>query len=544
MKKILSFLLAACFMFSTFAGVLAENDQKPLLGQTIILHTNDSHGRAVPDGKSIMGFTAVAAMKHKYEDMGATVLVLDAGDTLHGMPFAQLSEGRAIVEIMNAVGYDAMTTGNHDYNYGYQRLLELSKITKFPVIASNVVYENTGEPLFIPNTVIEKNGVKFGIFGLATPDTKDKVLSSYVAGVEFLDPIEVAKEQVADLKKQGVNYIIALGHIGDDSASSSVISSEIVNAVDGIDIFVDGHSHSALENGNLVKDTLIVQTGYYMSNIGIVTIDKENKKRAELVNLREFSDTDEAVDTIVKKLDDEISEIMNEVVAKTDVQLDGEYENIRTRETNLGDLITDAMRFNTGADIAIVNSGGIRASIDIGDITRGEIITVLPFGNYGVTKYVKGSDIHDILEISLSKLPETYGEFLQVSGISFIYDKAAPAGQRVDIKNISVGSEKIDPNKEYLLVTNDFIAYGTNYTMIAEKPAVCEFTTFDVMLSEYIVKLGSLKSYATTDGRIVEKTNQPNPPDTGADSILSFAIAVLLVGVCGFILVLKRKNRA
>ena len=406
------------------SAVTIPSDGADMSGKTVIIHTNDSHSRVDEN----YGFTAVSALKKQYEAAGANVLVFDAGDTLHGMPVATMFEGESIVDILNLVGYDAMTAGNHDFNYGSDKLAELAGKMDFPVLAANVTYKETGEPLLGTNTVIMRGGIKFGVFGLASPETVYKTHPDNVAGLDFLDPIETASLQVAELNAQGCDYIICIGHIGLDE-STEITSADICGAVDGIDVFIDGHSHTVLPQGMTVNGTVIASTGEYIKNIGVVTIDNATGAiEAGLVAETDaYEGRDDAVDELIGGLRTELEALLGEVVGYTDVYLNGERQYVRTQETNLGDLAADALVYVSGADCAMTNGGGIRASIEVGDITKGDLVTVFPFGNYVVTKYVTGSAIHDMLEHGVRAYPESLGGFPQVSGIEFKFDPTAEA---------------------------------------------------------------------------------------------------------------------
>ena len=382
----------------------------------------------------------------------------------------------------------------------------------FPVLAANVTYKETGEPLLGTNTVIVRGGIKFGVFGLASPETVYKTHPDNVAGLDFLDPIETASLQVAELNAQGCDYIICIGHIGLDE-STEITSADICGAVDGIDVFIDGHSHTVLPQGMTVNGTVIASTGEYIKNIGVVTIDNATGAiEAGLVAETDaYEGRDDAVDELIGGLRTELEALLGEVVGYTDVYLNGERQYVRTQETNLGDLAADALVYVSGADCAMTNGGGIRASIEVGDITKGDLVTVFPFGNYVVTKYVTGSAIHDMLEHGVRAYPESLGGFPQVSGIEFKFDPTAEAYDRVDPKDVLVGGEPLELEREYLFATNDFIAAGGDgYTMLGEFPIATEYAGLDEVLIQYISSLQSIGSiYSAPLGRI-----QPYPYHT------------------------------
>ncbi|NLK29355.1 MAG: multifunctional 2',3'-cyclic-nucleotide 2'-phosphodiesterase/5'-nucleotidase/3'-nucleotidase [Clostridiales bacterium] len=495
LKKFLVFILilALVMLPVTPAKASLQFEDLNIDGYTVIIHTNDTHSRAIPDrAQGQMGFTAVSALKKFCENHGAEVILLDAGDTLHGLPFANLVKGDRIVNIMNLIRYDAMTPGNHDFNYGADTLKALSMMMDFPLLSANIKLKNENTEFFKDHIVIVKNGIKFGIFGLSTPETSYKTNPKNVENIVFHNPISAAKEEVAELKAIGADFIIALAHLGVDEGSEYT-SKLIAKEVEGIDLIVDGHSHTVFEEGFQVKDTLIVSTGEYIQNIGVVAINPEGKiAGAGLVNQTIFTETDPAIDALIASYNKMQEELLTEVVGSTKVELDGIREHVRTKETNLGNLAADAFRWKTGGDLAFTNGGGIRASINVGDITKQEIVTSFPFGNYIVTKKVTGEALLMALEHGVRIYPEPNGGFLQVSGITFTMDPKKPAGSR--IVEAKVNGKALNPDAEYLLATNDFLVIGGDgYTMLTDFPTVNEFGSMEEIIIEYLQHIGEVK---------------------------------------------------
>ena len=483
-----------------------------------IVHTNDTHSRVLSSSSEI-GFARIASKVKEIRNSNENVLVLDAGDTFNGQTISTLVKGESVAEVMNIIKYDAMVPGNHDFNYGQERLLELDQMTNFPIIAANIIKED-GSSFLTPYIIKEFKGVTVGIFGLATPETVYKTNPNNVKGLTFEDPTAAAERMVRELEGKA-DIVIALSHLGLDEGS--VYTSKLLaEKVEGIDLIVDGHSHSVLAEGMKVGDTLIVQTGEYGNNLGIVEIVYDNGKVSAA---KAFHITREAAEQLVE--DDEVlkaievikaeqDEITSAVIGRTEVELDGIRENVRTGETNLGNLITEAILKATGADAVITNGGGIRASIDVGDITKGEIITVLPFGNYVVVKKIKGSDIIAALEHGVSVYPAANGGFPHVAGIRFAFDSTKEAGNRVT--NVEIGGKALDPNKEYFLATNDFMAAGgDNYTMLASGPIVTEMPGLDEIVMDYVAKYGT--AGIKVDGRVKVEAKQAQ---TAAEYIVKF----------------------
>ncbi len=479
-----------------------------------LLHTNDTHGRAEESDNDGMGFAKISTLFKQFLAENPNTLLLDAGDTFHGTTFATLQRGESIVNVMNEVGYDAMAAGNHDFNYGYGRLLELEKMAEFPVLSANVKKQD-GDRLLKPYVIEEVDGIKLGLFGLTTPETTYKTHPKNVEGLTFADPAEEARVMVAELEAQGVDAIIAVTHLGID-ASSTDTSIKVAKEAPGIDVIVDGHSHSTLVEGlQGENDTLIVSAGEYTKNLGVVELefDADKKlisKKAHLISKEDAAETepDPAVTGVIEEVKKSQETTLSEVVGKTAVRLDGEREKVRAGETNLGNLITDAMLDVTGADVAMTNGGGIRASIEAGDITKGDIITVLPFGNYIVTKKVTGADLKAALENGASAYPETKGGFAHVGGMSYAIDASKPAGQR--IHSVKVGGKALDLKAGYMLATNDFMAAGGDeYTMFKDHPIAGEYPALDEALIAYIQKLGEVGP--KVEGRIKATAQQGAP---------------------------------
>ncbi len=472
-----------------------------------IIHTNDTHGR-VGSGTDTIGFDKIATLVKDIKSKNPNTLVLDAGDTLHGQVLVNLSNGKVAAQALNLVGYDAMTTGNHDYNYGQERLLDLAKnVIYFPVLAANVKDAN-GKNLFKPYIVKNKDGLKIGIFGLATPETYYKTSPNNIKGLKFEDPVKTATQVVKILKeKEKVDIVVSLAHLGLDESSVDT-SKKLAEKVKGIDVIIDGHSHTLLTNGLTVGNTLIAQTGNYSQNVGIVDLFYNPDGTFAFKNAALFSyasasayPSNRTIKLYIDRETKAIEPITSAVVGKSVVVLNGVRDDARTKETNLADLVTDAMLDASKADLVITNGGGLRTSIDAGDITKGEIISVLPFGNILIVKELKGSDVLKALEHGIEFYPASAGSFSQVAGVKFTFNPNKPVGQK--ITSVTVGGKTLDPNKIYKVATNDFMAIGGDgYTMFNGTKTVAELQTLDDIVVNYIQKVGTAK-YTTPDTRIV-----------------------------------------
>lgn len=510
-KRVLSFALSFVLMLglvlmpSQFA--FAEEVQT-----LTIVHVNDVHGRVEENaGNKELGFAKLKTKVDLLKEEDPNLLFLNAGDALHGTTIINLTSGEQMIEIMNAMGFDAMTPGNHDFNYGYEQLMKLKGMAEFPILGANIVDEDTGDSDFDPYVIyIMENGLKVGIFGLGTEETKYKSSPKNTVGIEFKEVVATGKEMVAELEDKA-DIIVALVHLGDD-ASSVNTSIKLANEVEGIDLIVDGHSHTILPEGNLVNGTLIVQAESYTKNIGIVKMEitdgELSKAVASLMPYEEAAalEADEEIVTMIAETKAVNDPIVSVVIGKTLVELDGVREHVRAGETNLGNLITDAMRISTGADFAFTNGGGIRASIDAGDITVNEILTSFPFTNTLAVIEVTGAELKAAIEHGVKDYPAPAGQFPHVSGIKYTFDAGKPAGERVT--EVLVGGEPLDLAKTYKMVTNDFMAIGGDgYTMFADKPFVGEGGLLSDVLIDYIEANPEISP--AVEGRI---TAIPAPP--------------------------------
>ena len=571
------FALVLSMMSGVFAAVTLPGEDDDLSGQLVILHTNDSHGRIKEDGTS-MGMSAVKYLANRYENAGASVLILDAGDTLHGLPIVTASRGESAVDVMNAVGYSAMAPGNHDFNYGYEHILELEEEMNFPVLAANVTYEADGSLVFGDHIVITCGEYTIGVFGMATPETVTKTNPNNVVGLDFNEDnlAGIAQAQCDELKELGCDIIICLAHLGDDVSSTPYRSTDVLEQVTDIDLWVDGHSHSVLNDdgeAHLVNGTLVASTGEYTKNIGVVTYDGAEFDAglvhyADLCNtyeqdgeiITEFYGYDPEITALVQNYYDEMMEFYSEVVGHTDVLLNGTREFVRTQETNLGDLAADAiLAAAPNADFALTNGGGIRANIEIGDITRYDLFTVFPFGNMVATVELTGAQIVYILEAATHACPGIDGAFPQVSGITFEIhtyieyegEYANPTNPGSRIQNVCINGEPIDLDATYVMATNDFLAAGGDtYAILAENfenSGILIGINLEDALINYIQNIDdNCAGYAEPAGRIVivdEAPVEPTPapaPGTGAADIIGFGIVAIICG--GFVVFFRRKS--
>ncbi len=513
--RITSFLLSFIMLF---ALVIMPNQFvfAAEVQSLTIVHVNDVHGRVEENPGATFPELGFAKLKTKVDmlrEEDSNLLFLNAGDSFHGTTIVNLTSGEQMVEMMNIMGFDAMTPGNHDFNYGYEQLMKLKGMAEFPILGANIVHEANGESDFDPYVIYTMdNGLKVGIFGLSTEETKYKSHPKNTEGKEFLDVVATGKEMVAELEDKA-DIIIALVHLGDDIASVNT-STKLANEVKGIDLIVDGHSHSVLEGGTVVNGTLIVQAGSYTQNIGIVKMEITDgvmtSADASLMPYGEAAllEADEEILSLIEEIKLVNDPIENVIIGKTLVELDGVRENVRTKETNLGNLITDAMRISTGADVGFQNGGGIRAPIDAGDLTVGEVLTSFPFTNTVAVINVTGADLLAALEHGVKDAPNAVGQFPHVSGMKFTYDIGKPAGSRVT--EVIVGEEQLVLDKTYSMATNDFTADGGDgYAMFKGKPFVGEGGLLSDVLIDYIEANPEINP--AVEGRITAIPAPPTP---------------------------------
>ncbi|NMB00545.1 MAG: multifunctional 2',3'-cyclic-nucleotide 2'-phosphodiesterase/5'-nucleotidase/3'-nucleotidase [Firmicutes bacterium] len=430
--------------------------------EIIILHNNDVHSRLeshVPEGAEVEqgGRVRLASLVDEIrETYGADkILLLDAGDAIHGMNIDNLFGGLPSIEVMNAMGYNAFTPGNHEFNYGQEVLAQRIEDAKFPTLAANVARADGSLFAGYSALIQEIGGVKVGVIGLVAQETPIVTHPKNVEGLKFHDPIAIAKK-VTKVVRPRVDVLIVLSHLG---YSMDV---ELAKAVPELDVIVGGHSHTTLDTASEVNGVLIVQAHEYANNLGFLRLEVEDRKIVDydsfLIPVTADVPKHEDVQAIIDYWNAEVQQRLSQVVGKSNVSWDGERANVRTRETNLGNLVADIIRNAVDSDIALTNGGGIRASIHPGDIKVSDIYTTLPFDNTLVVVEMQGKDIIEALEHSVRLLPDQNGGFLQVSGITFEVNPGAPAGSRV--VNVEIGGVKIDMNRNYIVATNDFLAAG------------------------------------------------------------------------------------
>ena len=517
----------------------------------VLVHTNDVHGRIVEEkgrdkNTSVVGDAKLATViENERAKKDQTTVVLDAGDAFQGLPISNSTKGEARAEILNKMNYDAMAVGNHEFDFGLDEAKKYKEILKFPLLSSNT-YVN-GARLFEASTIIDKDknvkGDEVVVIGVTTPETATKTHPKNVQGVTFKDPIpevlNVVKEIQAKAKATGDDYktYVVLAHLGVDTTTpnewrGSTLADELSKSplLKGKRVVViDGHSHT-VESKTYGDNVTYNQTGSYLNNIGKVTLKSNSLlgtpsliKASETTNVTPNPEVKKLVDEIKAKYDAENAVV---VVKNSPVELSGTRENVRVRETNLGNVVADSLYeygqtgFQNKTDIAVTNGGGLRETIAKDKpITKGSVIAVLPFGNTISQIKVTGQNVLDMFEKSLGSilqvdkagktvldengqpLLEPSGGFLHVSGAKVYYDTNLPSGKRVlrvEVKNHDTGAyDKLDLNRTYYLTTNDFLAAGGDgYTMLGGERQ--EGPSMDEAFKNYLEK-ADLTKYAVVN---------------------------------------------
>ena len=584
MRKVLALLLSVVMTLTLLVSSAWADEPKPLDGKTVILHTNDVHG-------SIELYAKVAAMKGDYEARGAQVILADAGDYSQGTVYVSVNKGKDAVTMMNAAGYDVATIGNHEFDYGYAQLKSNLNSAAFDVVCANVLQD--GNPVFDAYTMINKGGVQVAFVGVETPEAQTKANPALIQGLTFLAGDEMyaaVQTQVDAARTDGADIVIVLSHLGVDSSSEPNTSYDLYKKVNGIDFIIDGHSHTVMTKGP--EGEPIQSTGTALNNIGVITIDNATKKiesnelipiwHTEEVDGKEvpvydYTKSDETVANAAKAIIDPIDADYDQKFAESAVDLNGaKAPGNRTEETNLGDLITDAMMWAIktkapGVDmtnaVAITNGGGIRAAIAKGDITKKDVNTVLPFGNTLAVVYVKGSELLEALEVSTYCTPKSLGGFPQFAGMEVELNTACeydandttyPGSTYFGPKSINritiktVNGKAFDKDATYAVITNDFLAAGGD-TYYAFAAAQTQFDTglpLDEILMEYItVELNGVVTdkYAAPQGRLTIVNDppvpgQPGSPATGDTGVVIY-MGLAILALTGGAFVARKKER-
>ena len=581
-KRIITFSLVLCMALSVFTGVVYAADTDTV----VILYENDVHC-------AVEGYSKIAAMKNELLETYTNVGVVSVGDFVQGGTLGAVSKGEYIINLMNRVGYDAIALGNHEFDYQLPRLNELNAMSSTKFISCNFQKIGVDTTYFQPYTIVSYGSIDVAYIAITTPETlsssspvqftNDKGELIYTFNEATL--YDVVQTNINAAKTAGADYVIALSHIGYDESGNLTDVTDLIENTDGLDAVLDAHSHSVIEE-KIVKDksgddVLLTSTGTKFEYIGKLTIE-DGVFDTELVEVESYTKTDPIVDAYITEINDNFAQLGNRKVGESRVELithdkDGN-RLVRKAETNLGDLCSDALRVMTGADISYVNGGGIRASIESGDITFNDIYSVFPFNNEVVTAEVSGQVLIDFLELAVINYPQEGGMFPHVSGITFSVNTSIPSSVKLDendffekvdgeyrVYNVKVldkssGEYKaLDLDGKYVLASTNYylLDLGGGATMMKDAKILSTEGLLDAeMLENYIVEhLGGVigEEYAEvkpnisfTDGVITEtpdnnenneqEDKEPSSPQTGDNSYIVVWVLLAVLSLSALVI--------
>lgn len=544
-KKLVSLLLGVCLLFGGTISVSAIETKAGGTFHISVVHTNDIHGNILADDENqVLGLARVQTFFERQEKKNDLTFLLDAGDYFHGQSFATVDRGAAAAELMGACGYTAMTVGNHDWNYGKDRLKELESLVKeekfmFAMLAGNVINPLENNTFFKNKTYtvsLEKpyGKMKVAIFGVFDPRLVSATAPENTDGLWFEDMQDYAQERANSLKQQGYQIVICLTHCIDPVALAS--------SVDNVDLWVAGHDHKQIAQTVTTPNggkSYVVENTSNLNTIGNVEIEctlDANGNVASLsmeektVSYEEGFYIPEHPDMLsrIEELKAEQAPLLEKVVGYSPEYLDGSWENIRIGETGLARAVTNAYLLETGADVAMENAGGIRSSISKGEVTYQDVLNVSPFGNYVVTMRLTGEELLSMMERSLEIMrqnqsanlsgdydawPQNSGNMLQIAGLQITYDMEKPNGSRV--LSATVGGQPLVADMEYTVAMNNFLVTDTaDYPELTGKATLHEYSACVDVLSDYF-RLDSaeiLQDIKTSNLIATHSENDDNTP--------------------------------
>ena len=511
-KRLLSCIVCICMLLCSLNAVVFAKDSETI----VILYENDVHC-------AVEGYSKLAAMKNELKSEYEYVGVVSSGDFVQGGTLGAVSKGEYIVELMNLVGYDAIAPGNHEFDYTISRLTELYELSETKYISCNFAKIGEEKTYFEPYTIVSYGDVDIAYIGIITPETITSARPSqfrnengeiiYTFNESRL--YELVQESIDEATEDGADYVIALSHIGYDESGELNDVTDVIENTDGLDVVLDAHSHSVIEE-KIVKDksgddVLLSSTGTGFENIGKLTI-ANGEFDTELVKTETYTKTDADVDAYIAEINESYAELGNRKIGESKVELITHNEEgtrlVRTAETNLGNLCSDALFFVTNADVSYVNGGGLRAPIKSGDMTFNDIYSVFPFNNRIVTAEITGQVLLDMLEMSMISYPQEDGAFPHMSGITFSVNKSIPSSIKVDengfftkvdgdyrVYDVKVldkesGNYKaLELDKKYILAAADYyiLNFGSGMSMFKDAKVVESEGMLDVeVLERYI----------------------------------------------------------
>lgn len=568
-------------VFSTSAFAAPANTE-----DIVILYENDAHC-------VVEGYSKLAAMKKELQETYAYVGVVSGGDFIQGSSLGVISKGEYVVELMNLVGYDAVTLGNHEFDYKIERLEELVEMMDTKPVCSNFQKLGEEEPYFEPYSIVSYGDVDIAYIGITTPLTLTSSSPAQFKSDDgnFLytfhsdDLYEVVQDNIDSAKAEGADYVIALSHVGyaDDSIYGDIEDVEnLIKNTEGFDVVLDAHSHTVIEGMELTdkggNTVLLTSTGTKFENIGKLTIS-DGEFKTELIKTADYEKDDSVVGEYIAQIYEEYATLGERKVAHSDVDLITQDSDgnrlVRVSETNLGDLIADSFRYAMDADIGYVNGGGLRADILKGDITSNALVNALPFNNTLVLGEISGQTFKDMMETALMVWPAENGAFPHVSGVTFSVNTAISSSVKLnefdefasvdgeyrvyDIKvynNETQKYEPIDLNKTYTIAAANYylLDFGSGMKMlenvkILKNDGMLDVEAFESYIAE---KLGGKvgQEYAKTkanitftDGVVVDAQEEIQTPDndmpqTTNNNVVIWIVLIVVIGIC-IVVVLK-----
>ena len=527
-------LAVACSPKTTPAGKSGK-----AASDIVILYDNDVHC-------SVDGYAKMAALKAEKKAQTPYVTVVSAGDYVQGGSMGAASKGGYIVTIMNAVGYDLVTLGNHEFDYAIPRLKEISKELKATILCCNLIDLKADARMFKPYEIVDYGGTKVAFIGAATPysfnsstpayfqDDKGNYVYSLSADTYY----DTFQNFINDARNQGADYVVALTHLGDDVNYDPINSQELARQTEGLDVILDGHSHSLVPQRILTnkagKSVLYSQTGAHFDNIGVMTISPNGEINLSLVSTKDYTKEDPRVRSVIDKLKAEYAAQGARKIGYNEVMLPAKNAEgdwlVRSGETSLGDLCADAFRVCLGTDIAIVGGGSLRKDLPAGDIRFDDIFNVFPFNNNAAVATLTGQEILDALEFGVAAYPTDFGGFPHVSGMTFEFDPSVEspvvydvnkafvrinAGER-RVRNVKVYNpetqlyERIDPAKEYTVGGSTYMLKdaGDGYELLKGKGRDTGVVDLDILEKYIVEKLGgriSAAQYGESQDRLIKR---------------------------------------
>lgn len=532
MKRWLVLILVLSVLLSVLSGGALAAEQEEI----VILYENDVHC-------AVEGYGKLAAMKQELAQTHDHVGVVSVGDYVQGSSLGAISQGGYIVELMNLVGYDAVTLGNHEFDYRIGRLLELVEMMDTKPVCSNFIDLSTGKPVFAPYDLVSYGDVDIAYIGITTPSTisssspaqflaEDR--ETYLYSFSGTTLYETVQESIDAAEAAGADYVVALSHLGTEDVNEAWSAQALVQHTEGLDVVLDGHSHSVVER-LVVQDAggtevVISSTGTKFANIGKLTISG-GIVTTELIPTGTYEKTAAAVAAYLEQIHAAYARLGERKIGSSEEDLTTVDEAgrriIRNTETNLGDFCADAFRVITGADVALMNGGGIRADLAAGDVTFNDILSVFPFNNTVCAAEVTGQQLLDMLELGVMSCPEENGSFQHVSGLTFDLDTSIPSSVKLDenevfvsvdgpyrVSNVKILDQKsdtyvpLDVKKLYTLASHNYLLLeqGSGASMFRDAKIVLNDGMLDVELLEIYITdhLGGTigQEYAASQNRI------------------------------------------